>query len=1227
MPVPKSRVDVWKPQLKQVDGVVQDPPDPTYNPFNIFDWGSSPQWVTLETPANLITNQKRGNAVVGLSVQDSLYNPRRATLRITNKCNDYRAIYNNESTHNVAVTTYSHTYNNSDGVAAHSTARLLPRNWGVFTNFFFPFQYIRIVDLETDLVTFSGRIYKINKKYENGAGSIVVLECKDALEELNIISCKSLVKDAHFVSTDKRSNLIKYGLHLAFNYNADNVKPVGGASKAQKTPLTSDLGSTYNITTTDAATSTSQNSFKRFETSSRTLGHLVGWQIKASGSKSLLAELTRFAIAEPHEDETADDQFGYDFFVDSNIGKHNLSATEGPPAAQFNYVKRGDRLAKPVGSTSTQDPAEYGLTIHFPITRVDVAQGHKHRQDSSTSTQVAKKLMHRAFSFDNPHDEMFTHGILTYNARKDSKEDGETEQDKSPKEKTKKFEVIWVSHLSGQFTYIGKNIDDEWKKTTASTPGIDSAEVLYAFAQNGTTALNSGNPVCRVQYQSNAGNSTPTADYHYLLISDLDRLNGFPIANETGEDYVVLKGAAASPAGSGITCRFNASERSNSQLGRPFMVWNITKEFNMVKMNLDELDELRVEMASKLAQASAEIRRGTYQMTKAPYYWYDAKVKSAVTLSTGERVSIYDIDDASEAVIDITKFGFRTGMLAHKMNSNFTARAKTSAGKGIYGYCFSMVSDSLMDIDLIEDEVFTADDNIRLFIPIRAGDMVQVDNAIADVLGEHVITEIEYNEYMGPITQIESIGANEARRAGAILKRNLWTAIGKEPLEERINNDTELPRSNQFAKFDGTFTATSSNQIDWTAGNLTTVGDGTTYQIAAGNTSAASPIGLGSSGMTGTNVYVMYIDPLGDNPDWGVPYNIKTVLYTAYKQDSDNIKIATVQVGDPLASMNGEQVKANGDGSPLKVDGTKVLHTESMTAALLKKGARPWTSNISIRGTAYNAVVWDNGTASTDATLNFSDGTDTITITDGTQAAASGIFQNNTTTYMYLNGVTGSITPSFIDNLANSGAGHATAIGDAKILLALIVVGADTTQTSPLILPFNSKALTINSVAIAADTIVADHIQANTIETTKFTAAARTEITEKTITHVGNTAPSSPRIMDIWFDTLVTPTVIKVWNGSIWALQNANSPEGGGTTVFSAVKASPPTSNAVGDMWFATDTKEIYVALTHPADEILVSTEWVLKDDAEAINNGSTKIQGGQIITQTIILKEGGRKY
>ena len=515
--------------------------------------------------------------------------------------------------------------------------------------------------------------------------------------------------------------------------------------------------------------------------------------------------MLRFAIAEPHEDETADDQFGYDMFVDSNIGSANLDPATPPPAAMLNYYKRGNRLSL-VGTQTDpptlQEPNKYGLKVILPtkVSNIDSDVGH---QTSSAGTTYATRLMEgRSFDFGNPKSDLYTEAILTYEGSEDASEEGEATSYSMKVIRDKKFEVIWVNHVNGQFTYKGKNIDDEWKKASNSTPGTDSAEVLDAY--NIAGALQSGG-VARVQYQSNQGAGTTTSAFHYLLLSDIDTLGGtFPAANYGSDAYVILKGAS-----SGRTCRFNA-EATAPQEGRPAKVWGIRKAFARTQMNISRPDELRLDIASRLAQASANIRKGTYQFSHAAYYWADFLVMSvASTGGAGQRLTVKHVNGSSS--IPVTTYGFRAGMLVHKMTTGFGGIAIAN-GNDVYGYCFNMVNDSTFDVDLTESDTFLADDFIRLFIPIRAGAIIRVDCAPGDTFGDHLITNLNFTESMGPITQIESLGKNEVRKGG-VGKKTIWNTVYRTDKDEEQNTTRNIPKSTQFATFTGTFTYPATNRI------------------------------------------------------------------------------------------------------------------------------------------------------------------------------------------------------------------------------------------------------------------------------------------------------------------------------------------------------------------------------------------------------------------------------
>ena len=163
MGVPKCRLDVWAPNIQTVDSsgglsTVQTPS----------------QWIKCDTVEDILTNQPRGNALEGVEIKDSLFTPRRADLVLTNRAQDFRAF---------DTDVYTYQYETSDGTNMTLGTSRLRQTWGPFTRFFREFQQVRLVDLETHMVLFTGRVYKIKRRYEGQRGSIVELECRDALEE------------------------------------------------------------------------------------------------------------------------------------------------------------------------------------------------------------------------------------------------------------------------------------------------------------------------------------------------------------------------------------------------------------------------------------------------------------------------------------------------------------------------------------------------------------------------------------------------------------------------------------------------------------------------------------------------------------------------------------------------------------------------------------------------------------------------------------------------------------------------------------------------------------------------------------------------------------------------------------------------------------------------------------------------------------------------------------
>ena len=147
------------------------------------------------------------------------------------------------------------------------------------------------------------------------------------------------------------------------------------------------------------------------------------------------------------------------------------------------------------------------------------------------------------------------------------------------------------------------------------------------------------------------------------------------------------------------------------------------------------------------------------------------------------------------------------------------------------------------------------------------------------------------------------------------------------------------------------------------------------------------------------------------------------------------------------------------------------IANNTLTNALLRFGAKEWSTNLEIKGTAYNRVVWNNGSASTNATITFADGS-THTVNHG---ASPSNLSDNTTYFFYV--VETSNDLQFSDTYTNA----VNAVTDGTILVATVVVGTSTSGDAPSIFPYRSNALTISAASIAANAITATAIAAGTI--------------------------------------------------------------------------------------------------------------------------------------------------
>jgi len=938
MVAPKCRLEVWKPKIRIVnaDGTLAG----LYEPD---------RWVACETHENIDTNQRRGNALESTSISDRVFEPMIATMRVTNRPQDFKSY---------DADVYKHLYKDSDGapIPNYSTPSYpgtlsggqvyLRKRWGAFTNFFYEFQHVRIVDLETHLVLFAGRLTKITKRYEDGNGSIVQLEARDALNDIANITTSALVKSATFSTSHRRSDLVKYMLNLATDYEGN--QPTGGPG-VNVTIDSDDISTITNsssgvLTNVDIGTNDVINQYSRFERSAQAFREPIKWNAEMTGTKHVLAEIGRWAMLDPHNSNTSERAFGYDLFVDANYGKKNLMATIGPGvtdfnAPHFNYFKRGNRLSAAGGAG--QDAAVYGLTVKYPTittaarvgaTAINVGELAENINAAVTTFEItntgiipgiqiqigseymyvkgvfpdeeglssndelevirgfastaadahdtndviinprsAQTIMQRGFNFEDSKEDLYTEAVLTWNSAKDNLNTSGVQESTAPHFSRKRFEIMYATEVSGLFTWVGKNITADFQSSSALSTTAEKVDA-YNVANGGGIGTIQQASVARIQYQSHS-TLTGSTNFAYILLSDIQ--DSFPSTtyDSGNDDYIYLKGQS-----SNATCRVNIKAGlTEAHEGRPSKVWGTHRVLDMGQMSDEDPTDLRTEIAARLAQATTGLRQGSYAFSKAPYYWWDGLVRSVATanagVSFGQDITVKNVNGS--AAINITNFGVREGMLVHKMTANHAAIAQ-AGGLDVYGYIGDMQDSQTIAVQLevrnnlgnTTISTFSVGDPIRIIIPVRAGTEVFVDNVIAEIYGEHIVSQFQYNEDPIPETRIISVGKNETRLGGGHRVKGLISSIAQTALG--VKEKSKIFQPPALGSLFGGLTVTmpkgdeahTALKATWSDGSLHLV-DGRVFNFAASST-ANNMFGLDGDMVAGTS-YIVYLDPEGEN--------------------------------------------------------------------------------------------------------------------------------------------------------------------------------------------------------------------------------------------------------------------------------------------------------------------------------------------------------------------------
>ena len=1151
-----------------------------------------------------------GSPVLQATINDTLGAPMEAVFTITNRQEKPTQDYSGSDASNPLVNGQLGQFNG------------LLKEW----------VHVYVKDGTSHMPLFQGRIFRYEEKSAtSGYGSNIVITCRDVLEELNQGDITGLSDD------DDELQLHATGTsnYPTVNRNrGDIIKDV--ISKSTFAGGTSDGQIAFDQTRKFQSIHGTAFTAKEIKEQDK-------YKHKKHGHASPLKVVQNLATNDfwtVNNEERA----GFSFY--SDITRLSSLYSEDLKPQDMCYFRNG--------MYPTDTPTTYGLETHY-ATSIAI-------RDENPSGTDRVRNMFADNNFGGFGLEMFTdvslkhkgggektHGgvsATTFGQPNISDDEiaGVVAADNNQAIKTDIFTIVYVDDVDGDFSW---QQGDE-ARTFGQVSSLHTVNSNHVYSGAGQTWLGD------VQYQSGTG------DNEYIILSN-------------PQDHVLKNVAAGATmyekrgaAGDAVTCTMVEHPASKHGFRR-------TKQIESTDTWIDNYDVLRKFVAKTLNKSTKSTDGPKYKGFMRIKDW--PHVRWTNTAANGS--SSYTLIPAGIAgEVSTATYGIQRGQVVTRQ-----------WGDNLYVGHISAVADGSVDVTMFrEDQLadssptalnWSSGAPYNIYAPVRVGHIIRVDNPIVPVLGDHLVTSIEYQWSLGHVAaEITTVGTHDEAEFQS--RANIRTSEGGNALTVNTGGPGTIEPMRAYWLGSGAYTASGLlwyhsheegesptlaatdkrdyNTFSWSGGRVV-VNDpavGGTYVIKSGDTDALLTTAGYTSPMQPNIQYVLYLDR-GDakygltDSDGKFTLKIDQVTHddNGYMRLNDHILVAYMTIGTNARAgkrtigVPGSSYYSVEIDFPNGMPNVEFLHTfdnvlgvhhilanpdqlinnAALTTALLKEGAgRPWTSNLEVRGTAYNAISWDNGTANQAATLTFGNG-DTVSITAGTKAAGSGEFGDNTTTYMYLdgtaNGLTGAITPSFTQN-------NAIAHGDNKLLMGYIAIATSTKGDSPSIFIHNSKKAVINGGIITADAIDADHVQANTLGTNKLTVAARTEIEEKTITHVGNSAPSSPRTMDIWFDTSVTPTVIKVWDGNSWEVRNSNEPGGSKITQLTSAGQTPDantgTPQSQGDM-----VVNIVDMLRWTWDlSIGGSNKWKGIIEADAINNATTTIEGGFINTQKIVLNDGG---
>ena len=1180
---------------------------------------------------------------------------------------------------------------------------------GYLTDVFKDYQQVIVREGETHQILFAGRIYKIDTSYDPQlGGSTIRLEAFDALAELRDFSSSGLKesKYRHFKMSSLsntpnsvvRSDVIKELI----------IDSIGASTSGWIT----NSSSTINVTDYTGAA-------PRFQNSVKTVAPDDYIEPQKTGHSSILGEISDLAASDPHTSAKADKDMGYNYYVDHNITTPKPTSgnwTANPPA-HFNYYKRGSR--------PNASPEDFGLTVKFGTgARNQTGLPEDTSNQTFLNNQKPQKIMLANYEFNKPSEELFSHAIVTYDSQ-------DQKNDKEQNLVTQFMEVLHVSNIanfansSNDMFFEERDLfnHDNKPKSFRNPPAL----LQYKNASNVWTDTGAYVHMATAATSSAVTGSSTVRDYEAILIGYSDeyaavwdshmaamqaigsgvelRLQLWLESNYTDEQFNFINDSSFENPSSSTpvqgfttnpTCTFDASTTVIGK-GRVRTAYGLNRPKRISIANITGTEALRTSVMSSLYRMNMDLRRGKFTIMGPPYYAIDLEVKT----SGSNNLTFRDIANGSET-INISEFDIRDGFTIMNFGSDQTF---ADGNEVSHGQITNIVSSNQIAVSMNNGTLPSIGDYVRIYIPLRAGDFIRVENSQEAVLGNHFITTIDYGERNGSVmTTLSTVGRNEdvaLTTSEGIPHDALNIQIHKYASDPFAFTPNTIPYGQRPFEVRGlTFERTDRNTISWTAhpeGAYIKVGP-RWYGLVAGNTdnrlaaNSQNPMSTTvPSGETTCPVYYIYWDPDESFSVLQVAAVGEGNLDTDYTHDSDNVIIGVARANADSTKLAEFWFYGKSPGTLFELDFYKddpgaFIADSAMASALQRKGTQPFSSNIGFNPAANVSggevhvtghhlidIVGKNQNGSessgTSRVIEFTDGktaTMDASITSLNISAGENTGTGSVLWYIYFDlstGLESSGNYTAVDILATTD--YSIVNTDDRGLLALAAVSTDYSQ-AVAIQTFSSKIGNINADNIAANSITANAIKTGSIETDHISGTLGggviTVSSETTFTSgwddnldiggnvtfeqeaIPTTSNDNAKDGDLWirtgssYDNLLyrakgnTISNI-VTNGSGWYIFDIGLAEykadAAQTTANDKRKtftgSSIPASTGAGDIWINYTDQKIYIAQGQGTGTGGVPNNvWSLRDDAGAINNADTSIYGGRIMTQAIVLKEGG---